>query len=74
MQIQLLLEIEWTLIYKPVSSQRNLILKVPTFFYSGIELGIDTLLVLSGVTTPDDLKLFAFKPTLILPFVKDLTI
>lgn len=38
----------------------------------GIEVGIDTVLVLSGVTTKEDLKNFAYKPNLILDYAVDL--
>ncbi len=43
-----------------------------TDIQAGIEIGIDTLLVLTGITQREDLKSFAFKPTYILDGVKDL--
>ena len=39
-----------------------------TVFY-GLETDIDTVLVLSGVTTMDDLEKFAYRPKYILPDV-----
>ncbi len=46
--------------------------RMDTDIQAGIEIGIDTLLVLTGITQREDLKSFAFKPTYILDGVKDL--
>jgi ribonucleotide monophosphatase NagD (HAD superfamily) len=43
------------------------------WFDVGIESGIDTLLVLTGITTREDLRnKYAFKPTLVLEGIADL--
>jgi NagD protein len=47
--------------------------EIQWFFDSvGIEFGIDTVLVLSGVTNVNDLKYYGYKPKLVLNQVKDL--
>jgi len=46
--------------------------RMDTDIQAGLEVGIDTLLVLTGVTTKEDLKHFAFKPTVVLDGVIDL--
>jgi len=46
--------------------------RMDTDIIAGMELGIDSVLVLSGVTAPSDLISFAYKPTVVLGGVKDL--
>ena len=46
--------------------------RMDTDVISGIEAGIATVLVLSGVTTREDLKLFAYRPSYILNGVGDI--
>lgn len=46
--------------------------RMDTDIQAGIEFGIDTVLVLSGVTTLNDLKYYGYKPKLVLNQVKDL--
>jgi NagD protein len=46
--------------------------RMDTDIQAGIEFGIDTVLVLSGVTQKEDLRYYAFKPKLVLGGVKDL--
>ena len=43
--------------------------RMDTDIISGIESGIDTLLVLSGITAPSDIEKFPYRPTFILPGV-----
>lgn len=40
--------------------------------FAGVESGIDTLLLLSGVTNLDDLANFGYRPKWILNGIKDL--
>ena len=40
-----------------------------TDIVAGIEAGIETVLVLTGVTTPEGLKQFAYRPSLVLDSV-----
>ncbi|PRP74005.1 putative haloacid dehalogenase-like hydrolase, partial [Planoprotostelium fungivorum] len=46
--------------------------RMDTDIIAGLELGIDSVLVLSGVTTKEDLITFGYKPTVVLGGVKDL--
>jgi len=46
--------------------------RMETDVQAGLELGLDTVLLLSGVTQKEELKSFAFKPTLVLDGIKDL--
>ncbi len=46
--------------------------RMETDIISGIESGIDTLLVLSGITAMDDLEKFPYRPTYILESVSDI--
>lgn len=41
--------------------------RMDTDIVAGIETGIETVLVLSGVTSPEDLKNFAYRPGYVLP-------
>jgi len=46
--------------------------RMDTDIQAGLELGIDTVLVLSGVTSKEDLKEFAYKPGVVLDSVQNL--
>jgi NagD protein len=46
--------------------------RMDTDIIAGTELGIDTVLLLSGVTKKDDVKNWAFKPDIILDSVGEL--
>jgi len=46
--------------------------RMDTDIQAGLEVGIDTVLVLSGVTTREDLKNWAFKPNVVLGGIIDL--
>jgi len=46
--------------------------RMDTDIVAGLEAGIDTVLVLSGVTQKEDLKSWAYKPNVVLDGVKDL--
>jgi NagD protein len=46
--------------------------RMDTDIIAGIHSEIDTVLVLSGVTTKEDLKKFAYRPRYVLPTVGDL--
>eukprot|EP01117_Protostelium_nocturnum_P010433 TRINITY_DN3756_c0_g1_i3.p1 TRINITY_DN3756_c0_g1~~TRINITY_DN3756_c0_g1_i3.p1 ORF type:complete len:242 (-),score=60.06 TRINITY_DN3756_c0_g1_i3:30-755(-) len=46
--------------------------RMDTDIVAGLELGIDSVLVLSGVTTMEDLNGFSYKPTVILDGIKDI--
>jgi len=46
--------------------------RMDTDIQAGIEFGLDTILVLSGVTAKEDLRYFAFKPKVVLSGVKEL--
>ena len=43
-----------------------------TDIISGIETGLDTVLVLSGVTTPDIIERYPYRPRLVLNGVGDI--
>ena len=44
-----------------------------TDIIAGVEAEVDTVLVLSGVTTPEDLKNFAYRPRYVLRGLDELT-
>ena len=46
--------------------------RMDTDIIAGIESGMSTVLVLSGVTSREDIKRFAFRPDYILDGVKDI--
>lgn len=46
--------------------------RMDTDIISGIETGLDTVLVLSGVTTPDSIKKYPYRPRLVLNGVGDI--
>ena len=46
--------------------------RMDTDIVAGIETGLDTVLVLSGVTTRESLKAFPYRPRLILNGVGDI--
>jgi NagD protein len=46
--------------------------RMETDILAGVEAGLETILVLSGVTTPDDVERFAFRPSRIVDSVADL--
>jgi NagD protein len=47
--------------------------RMDTDILSGTEADIDTVLVLTGVTSPNDLKTFSYRPNYILDSIADLT-
>ena len=46
--------------------------RMDTDVVAGIETGLDTVLVLSGVTTPQEIEQFPYRPRLVLSGVKDI--
>lgn len=46
--------------------------RMDTDILSGVDAGIDTVLVLSGICSSEDVELFPFRPTYILPGVGDI--
>ena len=46
--------------------------RMDTDIISGLESGMSTVLVLSGISTPETLKTFAYRPTLVLDGVGDI--
>jgi NagD protein len=48
--------------------------RMDTDVISGIESGMDTILVLSGVTRAEDVERFPYRPTMILPSVADIEV
>ena len=46
--------------------------RMDTDIISGIETGLDTVLVLSGVTTPDMIERYPYRPRLVLNGVGDI--
>lgn len=46
--------------------------RMDTDIVAGIETGLDTVLVLSGVTTPEEIEQFPYRPRLVLSGVKDI--
>lgn len=48
--------------------------RMDTDIQAGVESDMDTVLVLTGVTTLDDLPFWAFRPTVVLNGVKDIAV
>ena len=46
--------------------------RMDTDVISGLESGMNTVLVLSGVSTRETLKTYAYRPTMVLPGVGDI--
>ena len=46
--------------------------RMDTDIISGLESGMSTVLVLSGVSTPETLKTYAYRPSMVLPDVGDI--
>jgi NagD protein len=46
--------------------------RMDTDIISGLETGMSTVLVLSGISTPETLKTFAYRPTVVLDGVGDI--